>query len=235
MTASKTTSREEWLAARLEHLCQEKAFDRQRDTLSAARRELPWLKVEQDYLFDGPHGTVSLRDLFGGSMQLIVYHFMYHPGWEAGGCPSCSLLADHFDGMIAHLRQRDTNLAVVSKARIDQIESYRKRMGWKFNWVSSFSSNFNEDFHVSFTLEEMEKGVTYNYSENVAFPQEEAPGASVFICEDDAIYHTYSTYGRGLDKLIGIYHFLDMTPKGRDEDELPYPMAWIRRHDEYDN
>jgi predicted dithiol-disulfide oxidoreductase (DUF899 family) len=154
--------------------------------------------------------------------------------WESGGCPSCSYLADHFDGMLLHLAQRDTSFVVVSQAGVDQIDAYKKRLGWHFPWVSSAGNDFNRDYEVSFTDDELEQGVRYNYRDGVDFPMEEAPGTSVFYRDDDgAIFHTYSTYARGLDHLIGTYQWLDLTPKGRDEDELPFTMAWIRRHDEY--
>lgn len=230
----KIVSQEEWLSARKALLEREKAFTRERDALGAARRALPWTPIDKDYIFEGAEGPVTLTDLFGDNSQLIVYHFMYHPSWENGGCPSCSYLADHFDGMLPHLDNRDVSFVAVSSARIEQIEAYRARMGWKFPWVSSFANDFNRDFHVSFTPEEMEHGVYYNYQEGADFPQEEAPGTSVFARDQDGkVFHTYSTYGRGLDILIGAYNFLDLVPKGRNEDELPWPMAWIRRHDEY--
>lgn len=234
MTNAKVVSREKWLTARLTHLEAEKEFDRQRDALSAARRELPRVRVETDYVFDGVDGEVSLRELFGDRDQLIVYHFMYGPSWEAG-CPSCSYLADHFDGMLAHLGQRDTSFVAISKANIGQIESYKARMGWHFPWVSSLANEFNRDYEVSFTPDEMANGVRYNYRDGVEFPMDEAPGASVF-CKDTQgdIFHTYSTYARGLDHLIGTYQWLDLTANGRDEDDLPFTMAWIRRHDEYE-
>jgi predicted dithiol-disulfide oxidoreductase (DUF899 family) len=226
-------SSREWIASRKELLRKEKEFTRLRDELSLQRRELPWEKVEKEYVFDGPNGKVSLADLFGGRSQLIVYHFMLGPGWEAG-CPSCSYLADHFGGSLVHLANRDVTLAVVSRAPIDQIEAFKKRMGWQFKWVSSFGTDFNRDYHVSFTKEEMAKGkVEYNY-EAVEFPSEEAPGASVFYKnEAGEIFHTYSTYARGLDILVGAYNFLDLAPKGRDEDGLAFTMAWVRHHDRY--
>ena len=234
MTNAKVVSREEWLTARLTHLEAEKKFDRQRDALSRARRELPWARVETDYVFDGVDGEVSLRELFGDRDQLIVYHFMYGPSWEAG-CPSCSYLADHFDGMLTHLTQRNTSFVAISKANFNLIESYKARMGWHFRWVSSAQNDFNRDYEVSFTPEEMVSGVRYNYRDGVEFPMEEAPGASVFFKDQRGqIFHTYSTYARGLDHLIGTYQWLDLTAKGRDEDDLPFSMAWIRRHDEYE-
>jgi predicted dithiol-disulfide oxidoreductase (DUF899 family) len=227
-------SRDEWLAARKAHLADEKAFTRARDELSRKRRQLPWVKVAKPYVFDGPNGQETLSDLFGGKSQLIVYHFMMGPGWEAG-CPSCSLLADHFDGAAVHLAQRDVSFVVVSRAPLPQIETFQRRMGWRFKWVSSFGNDFNYDYHVSFTPEEKAKGpVEYNYQRQ-GFPRDEAPGASVFYKNAAGdIFHTYSSYGRGLDILIGAYNFLDLVPKGRDEDGLAFSMAWVRHHDRYD-
>src|SRR5215831_4197967 len=212
-------SRNEWLARRKALLAKEKEFTRARDQLSEARRALPWVKVEKNYVFEGPNGRETLSDLFAGRSQLIVYHFMLGPGWVQG-CPSCSFLADHF--------------VVVSRAPFAEIEAYKKRMGWRFKWVSSFADDFNHDFHVSFTPEEKERGkVEYNYT-MTDFPSEEAPGLSAFIKnETGEVLHTYSSYARGLDILVGTYNFLDMAPKGRDEDALPWSMAWVRRHDEY--
>jgi predicted dithiol-disulfide oxidoreductase (DUF899 family) len=223
----------EWLAARREFLAKEKEFTRLRDELSRQRRTLPWEKVEKRYEFDSNNGKVALADLFAGRSQLIVYHFMFGPGWEQG-CPSCSYVADHFDGSTIHLANRDTTLAVVSRAPIEQIEAFRKRMGWKFQWVSSFGSDFNFDYHVSFTPEERASGkVYYNYAVG-EFPSEEGPGASVFA-KDAAgeVFHTYSSYARGLDILMGTYNVLDLVPKGRDEDGLAFSMSWVRHHDRY--
>jgi predicted dithiol-disulfide oxidoreductase (DUF899 family) len=227
-----TVSQSEWLKARKALLAKEKDFTKARDALSKQRRELPWVKVEKNYIFDGPKGKETLADLFGGRNQLIVYHFMLGPGWIQG-CPSCSLLADHFDGAAIHLAQRDVTLVVVSRAPLAEIEAYKNRMGWKFKWVSSYGSDFNRDFHVSFTKEEMAGDVEYNYAKG-KFPSEEAPGLSTFIRDNGAVFHTYSAYARGLDILIGAYNFLDLAPKGRDEDALPWSMAWVRRHDEYE-
>jgi predicted dithiol-disulfide oxidoreductase (DUF899 family) len=234
MEAHKTVSRDEWIAARKAYLAEEKAFTRARDALSKKRRELPWVKVDRNYVFDGPSGKQSLADLFGGKSQLIVYHFMLGPGWEAG-CPSCSLLADHFDGAVVHLAQRDVTFAVVSRAPLAEIEKFKRRMGWHFNWVSSFGNDFNFDYHVSATPEEKASGkAAYNY-EITEFPSDERPGASVFFKNASGeIFHTYSTYGRGLDILIGAYNFLDLAPKGRDEAGLAYGMAWVRHHDRYE-
>jgi predicted dithiol-disulfide oxidoreductase (DUF899 family) len=223
----------EWLAARKALLAKEKEFSRARDALSAARRALPWVRIEKNYVFEGPDGKESLADVFGGRSQLIVYHFMLGPGWK-DGCPSCSLLADHFDGAAIHLAQRDVTLGVVSRAPLAEIEAYKKRMGWRFKWVSSFDTDFNYDFHVSFTPEKKARGkVEYNYT-MTEFPSEEAPGLSAFIKDGGSVFHTYSSYARGLDILIGTYNFLDFAPKGRDEAGLPYTMAWVRRHDEYE-
>jgi predicted dithiol-disulfide oxidoreductase (DUF899 family) len=221
-----------WLAARKEFLAKEKEFTRLRDDLSRRRRELPWEKVEKKYVFEGPNGTETLADLFDGRTQLIVYHFMLGPGWKEG-CPSCSYLADSFDGAAIHMAQRDTTLAVVSRATLPEIQTFQKRMGWRFKWLSSFGSDFNYDFQVSATPDEKAGGkVYYNYQVG-EFPSDERPGASVFYKEGDEIFHTYSAYARGLDILLPTYNFLDLTPKGRDEDALPYPMAWVRHHDRY--
>ena len=235
MAAHAIVSPEVWLAARKELLQKEKEFTRLRDELSRLRRELPWEKVTKRYVFDAPQGKQTLADLFGGKSQLLVYHFMFGPGWEAG-CPSCSFVADHFDGAAVHLAQRDLTLAVVSRAPLAQIEAFKKRMGWRFPWVSSFGNDFNHDYHVSFTKEEMAKGkVYYNYTTQ-EFPSDEAPGVSVFHRDDSGdIFHTYSSFGRGLDMLVGAYNILDLAPKGRDEDGLASTMAWVRHHDRYDD
>jgi predicted dithiol-disulfide oxidoreductase (DUF899 family) len=223
----KIVSHDEWIAARKEYLAKEKEFSRVRDELSRQRRELPWEKVEKEYVFDGPKGKETLGDLFGGRSQLVVYHFMLGPGWKEG-CPSCSFLADHFDGSTIHLANRDVTLVVVSRAPLAEIEAFKKRMGWRFKWVSSFGSDFNADYQVS------GKGKDYYNYALTEFPSEERPGTSVFY-KDEAghIFHTYSTYARGLDTLIGAYNFLDLVPKGRDEEGLPHGMAWVRHHDRY--
>jgi predicted dithiol-disulfide oxidoreductase (DUF899 family) len=223
----------EWLAARKELLKKEKEFSRLRDELSRQRRELPWEKIEKQYVFDGPNGKETLADLFGGKSQLIIYHFMFGPDWKEG-CPSCSLLADHFDGSLPHLAARDVRFAVASRAPLSHIEAFKKRMGWRFKWVSSYATDFNFDYHVSFTKEELAKGeMTYNYTTQ-KFPSEEGPGASVFY-KDAAgnIFHTYSAFARGLDMMIGAYNWLDLVPKGRDEEGLAHTMAWVRHHDKY--
>jgi predicted dithiol-disulfide oxidoreductase (DUF899 family) len=228
-------SQEKWLAARRQHLREEKELTRLRDRLSAARRELPWVKVEKDYVFDAPNGKETLADLFDGRSQLLVYHFMFGPEWEQG-CPSCSFLSDHIDAANLHLPHRDVTLLAVSRAPLARIEAFRQRMGWRFKWVSSFGNDFNRDFHVSFTPDEMAQGeVYYNYGKT-EFPSEEAPGISAFYKDPDGtIFHTYSAYARGLDMLVGAYNYLDLAPKGRDEAELPWTMAWVRHHDRYDD
>ena len=226
----KVVSRDEWIAARKAHLAKEKALTEARDQLSAERRALPWVKVEKNYVFDTPSGKKTLGDLFGARSQLIVYHFMLGPDWGEG-CPSCSYLADHFDGAALHLVHRDVTLTVVSRAPLPEIEVYKKRMGWRFPWVSSNGSAFNFDFHVSFKPEETDGEVYYNF-EMGDFESDEMPGVSVFIKDaSGAIFHSYSAYARGLDILVAAYNFLDLVPKGRDEAELPWSMAWVRRHD----
>jgi len=223
----------EWIASRKELLRKEKEFTRLRDELSRQRRELPWERVEKEYVFDTPSGKEMLAGLFAGRSQLIVYHFMFGPGWEQG-CPSCSFLADHLDGAAVHLANRDVTLVVVSRAPLAQIEAFKKRMGWRFKWVSSYGSDFNHDYHVSFTKDELAKGkVYYNYNLG-EFPSEEAPGASVFHKDaTGGLFHTYSSYARGLDILVGAYNYLDLVPKGRDEDSLDFTMSWVRHHDRY--
>jgi predicted dithiol-disulfide oxidoreductase (DUF899 family) len=226
-------SHEEWIAARKDLLKKEKEFTRLRDELSRQRRALPWVAVDKAYTFDGPQGKVTLADLFGGRSQLVIYHFMLGPGWKEG-CPSCSYLADHFDGMTIHLANRDVTFAVISHATYPEIDSFKKRMGWKFRWLSSNASDFNYDYDVSLRPEDRgQKRVYYNY-EMTEFPSEERPGLSVFAKDaTGAIFHTYSAYARGLDIIVGTYNVLDLVPKGRDEDELKFSMAWVRHHDKY--
>jgi predicted dithiol-disulfide oxidoreductase (DUF899 family) len=233
MQPHKIVPHDQWIAARKAYLVEEKAFSKARDALAKKRRELPWEKVEKKYVFDVPDGKETLADLFGDKSQLFIYHFMLGPGWEAG-CPSCSFLADHFDGAVIHLAHRDVTFVVVSRAPLAEIERYRRRMGWKFKWVSSFGTDFNHDYQVSASSEEEASGqAMYNY-EMTTFPSEERPGASAFYKNEAGdVFHTYSTYGRGLDILLGAYNILDLTPKGRDETELNWSMAWVRRHDEY--
>ena len=231
----KVVSEKEWLAARKELLNAEKEFDRRRDALSAKRREMPWVKVEKNYIFDEPSGKVSLSDLFRDKSQLIVYHFMLGPGWKEG-CHGCSYVADHFDGMQPHLNARDVAFTAISRATLPEIAAFKKRMGWNFHWVSSNADDFNFDYNVSFTAKDRIDGkVYYNYGLR-EFPADEAQGLSVF-CKNDAseIFHTYSTYSRGLDILIGTYNYLDLLPKGRDEEGLSFSMSWLRHHDRYEN
>jgi predicted dithiol-disulfide oxidoreductase (DUF899 family) len=233
MNTQRIVSRDEWLAARRQHLAQEKELTRLRDELARKRRELPWVKVEKRYDFDGPGGKQSLGDLFAGRSQLVVYHFMFGPDWQEG-CPSCSFVSDHVDGALAHLAARDVSLAMVSRAPLAKLEAFRRRMGWRFPWVSSYGSDFNRDFHVSFTPDERAQGaVDYNYTRQ-EFPSEEAPGISVFAKDASGdIFHTYSAYGRGVEPLVGTYMILDLVPKGRDEDRLGFSMSWVRHHDRY--
>ena len=231
--ATKVVSRNEWLAARKQLLAKEKEFTRLRDELSRQRREMPWEKVEKQYVFEGAKGKETLADLFDGRSQLLVYHFMFGPGWEQG-CPSCSFLGDSFDGITIHIAQRDTSFVAISRATLPEIEAFKKRMGWKFKWVSSNGNDFNYDYKVSFSKEDISSGKpVYNY-ETIPFPSEEGPGASAFIKKDGQIYHTYSTYSRGLDILLPMYNWIDMTAKGRDEAGMkPHAMAWVRHHDRY--
>jgi predicted dithiol-disulfide oxidoreductase (DUF899 family) len=221
-----------WLAARLELLREEKEFTRLGDQLAAKRRELPWVKMTKPYAFDSPRGRVSLADLFEGHSQLIVQHFMLGPGWEQG-CKSCSFMMDHFNPTVVHLKARDVAFAAISHAPLKEILPFQKRMGWAVNWVSSHGTGFNQDFHVSFTEEEIERGgVPYNYSK-MDFPQTEAPGISVFARDaGGTVYHTYSTFGRGVEVVMTTYKLLDLVPKGREEDQNI--MDWLRHHDRYD-
>jgi predicted dithiol-disulfide oxidoreductase (DUF899 family) len=223
-----------WLAALRELLREEKEFTRLRDRLSARRRELPWVKLEQSYTFDSAGGRVSLAELFEERSQLLVYHFMLAPGWDEG-CRHCSYVADHFDGTLPHLAARDVSFVAVSRAPLDQILRFKERMGWDFNWVSSHETSFNYDFRVSFTAEEVESGrADYNFGMNDVM-DEEMPGLSVFaLGPDGRVYRTYSTYSRGIDLIIGTFNFLDLVPKGRDE-EPGAPMSWVRHHDRYDH
>jgi len=235
MQRNRIVARDEWLAARKQHLIREKELTRLRDKLSVERRQLPWVRVEEPYVFDGPNGKESLAALFDGRSQLIVQHFMFGPGWEEG-CVGCSFGADHVDGARLHFEHRDVTFAAVSRAPLPQIEAFKKRMGWRFKWVSSFGSDFNYDFNVSFTKDDEAKGkVFYNY-EWRDFDNDELSGLSVFYKDGDGdIFHTYSTYARGDELLSGAYMYLDLVPKGRDEGDLPYPSAWWRHHDRYDD
>ncbi len=227
-------SREQWIAARKELLAKEKALTRQRDELSQLRREMPWTKVEKYYQFEGENGKASLVDLFGECSQLIVYHFMFDPSWTEG-CKSCSLLADTYQALGIHLQHRDVSMVTISRAPLEKLLAYRKRMGWNFPWLSSLNTDFNHDFGVTFTEEQIQQGDTFYNYETKPFPIAEAPGISVFARDGDDIYHTYSAYARGLDQLMGIYSFLDLVPKGRDEQDLTYAMEWVRHRDRYDD
>jgi predicted dithiol-disulfide oxidoreductase (DUF899 family) len=227
-------SPEQWVSERRALLTKEKELTRLRDELSCQRRDLPWVKVDKNYVFDTPQGKRTLGDLFGGRSQLIVYHFMFGPNWQEG-CPSCSYVCDHLDGTLPHLAARDVSLVMISRAPLAKIEPFKKRMGWRFPWVSSSGNDFNHDFGVYFTPQEKAQGkVNYNYTMQ-EFPSDEAPGASVFYKDPGSgeIFHTYSVYSRGLDQLIGTYTLLDLVPKGRDEDQLRFGMEWVRYHDRY--
>ncbi len=226
-------SPEKWLTARRELLRQEKEYTKLGDQLSQRRRELPWVKIEKPYRFDSPTGPVSLADLFEGRSQLLVQHFMFGTGWEEG-CKACSFMMDHFNPAVPHLNARDVSFAAISHAPLTEILPFKARLGWTVNWVSSHGTDFNHDFHVSFTEKEMAGGkVYYNYAQR-EFPREEAPGISVFARDlAGNVYHTYSTYGRGVEVVMATYNLLDLVPKGRDEDGLEYDMGWIRYHDRY--
>jgi predicted dithiol-disulfide oxidoreductase (DUF899 family) len=228
----RVVSETDWLAERKRLLVKEKEFTRLGDQLSAEKRKLPWVKVEKNYVFDGPEGKQSLAELFAGQSQLIVYHFMFGPDWEEG-CPVCSMAADNFDGNAVHLAQRDVTLVVVSRAQLAQIEVFRKRMGWKFKWLSSYDTDFNYDYRVSFTGDDIAEGNYYNFGTS-GFGSEEAGGLSVFFRDGTGtLFHTYSCYARGVEFLLGPYSYLDLVPKGRDESGLPFTMVWVRHHDRY--
>jgi predicted dithiol-disulfide oxidoreductase (DUF899 family) len=252
MTKHKTGKREEWLSARLELLTAEKEFTQRGDELAQLRHDLPWVRIDKEYAFDTDDGKRSLRDLFAGRSQLIVYHFMFGPDWKAG-CPSCSMIADAFNGSVVHLVNHDVAFWAVSLAPLPKLQAYKQRMGWTFPWASSFASDFNSDFNVSFTEEQQRKGVIeYNFrrgghamdvtpapepvaqlaatcgTDAPAYSRDR-PGMSTFVLEDGAIYHTYSSYARGMDPFFGVYAWLDRAPKGRNE-----MGVWWRRHDEYD-
>jgi predicted dithiol-disulfide oxidoreductase (DUF899 family) len=237
MQPNKIVSRDEWLIARKAHLAREKELTRLRDQVSAERRELPWVKIEKNYVFDGPEGKQTLAELFDGRSQLVVYHFMFGPGWKEG-CDGCSFLADHIDSANMHLAHHDVSLVVVSRAPLAEFQAFQKRMGWRFTWVSSCGSDFNYDFHV--TSDEAIAPVEYNYRTKVEllrkgepwFTEGEHHGLSVFYKDGGAIFHTYSTYARGTDLLVGAYNYLDLTPKGRNETTI---MDWVRHHDRYED
>jgi predicted dithiol-disulfide oxidoreductase (DUF899 family) len=229
----KLVSPKEWLGARKKFLVQEKEFTRLRDQLSRQRRELPWVKVEKEYVFEGPNGKETLGDLFEGRSQLVIYHFMYAPEWREG-CPSCSFWADNFNGIIVHLNHRDVTFAGISRAPWKKLNAFQKRMGWTFKWVSSGKNDFNYDYHVSFQAEVPKEELEYNYSP-LSFDSSDLPGVSVFYKDEKGnIFHTYSAYSRGIDVLNTAYNYLDLVPKGRDEDEFEFSMEWLRYHDRYD-
>lgn len=226
-------TREEWLAARTALLAREKALTRERDALAAARRALPWVRVDKRYVFQGSEGEVTLADLFAGRRQLMIYHFMYGPDWNAG-CPGCSFLCDHVDAARQHFEHNDLSFAAVSRTSVANIEAYRRRMGWSFRWVSALDSDFNYDFGVSFTPEQLAAGpVEHNFARQ-SLNMQELHGESLFYRDEDgSLYHTYSSYARAGEDLIGAYRFLDLAPLGRNEGEAGSMMAWMRRHDEY--
>ncbi len=230
MTAHEVVSRKEWLIARKALLAREKEVTRELDRLRAERRALPWVKVEEHYVFEAAEGRVTLADLFDGRSQLAVYHFMLAPGSDHI-CDGCAFLADHVDAARQHFEQADLSFAAVSRARLAQIEAVKRRMGWRFRWVSSFGSDFNYDYGVSFTDEQVAKGQTgYNYG-TTPYANADLPGVSIFARDEAGqVFHTYSTYARGVDPFFGVYHWLDRAPKGRNE-----TGPWFRRHDEYDN
>jgi predicted dithiol-disulfide oxidoreductase (DUF899 family) len=228
-------SREEWIAVRKELLKKEKGLTRQRDALSAERRRLPWVRIEKEYVFEGPNGKETLAELFNGRSQLIVVHFMLGPGWKEG-CVGCSLGADHIEGPLIHLEHHDVSLVVVSRAPLSEIEAFKKRMGWRFKWVSSFGSEFNYDFHVSFTEEEMAKGkVYYNYEWRDAMIEELAGHSMFYKDATGNVFHTYSAFARESEMLGGVYGYLDHLPKGRNETGPNHNLSdWVRHHDRYD-
>jgi predicted dithiol-disulfide oxidoreductase (DUF899 family) len=227
-------SQDRWIQQRKALLAREKELTQLRDQLAQERRALPWVRIEKDYVFDTPGGRRSLAELFEGRRQLLVQHFMFAPGWEAG-CKSCSFMADHTDGALAHLAQRDVTFVAISRAPLADLQRFRQRMGWRFNWVSSHGTDFNHDFGVSFRPEAMARGeVDYNYTRQ-PFPHEEAPGISAFYRDEAGqVFHTYSTYGRGVELMMGTYQLLDIAPRGRDEQALSYGMEWVRHHDRYE-
>ncbi|MFD0882704.1 DUF899 domain-containing protein [Variovorax dokdonensis] len=226
--------KDRWLIQRKALLAREKELTRLSDEIARERRALPWLHVDKHYVFDTPDGPRALADLFEGRRQLLVQHFMLGPGWQEG-CRSCSFMADHVDGIEVHLQQRDMSFVAISRAPIAEIEQFRRRMGWKFKWASSHRNDFNQDFDVSFTPEQMARGEIYYNFHMTDFMHDELPGLSVFYKDDvGTIFHTYSAYGRGVEAMMGAYRLLDLLPKGRDEEQLSYGMAWVRHHDRYD-
>ncbi|HTT37779.1 MAG TPA: thioredoxin family protein [Burkholderiales bacterium] len=234
MTDHQIVTHDEWISARRRFLAKEKEFTRLRDELSRERRELPWERVEKEYVFEGENGKETLADLFGKRSQLIVYHFMYAPDWDIG-CRSCSFWADNFNGIIAHLNQRDVSMVAVSRAPLQKLQDQARRLGWTFQWVSSFDNDFNFDYKVSFSPEMLARSeALYNFGTEKR-NSGELPGVSVFFKDGGEIFHTYSAYSRGVDILNTAYHYLDIAPKGRDEDALSYPMAWVRHRIAYES
>jgi len=229
-----TVSRQEWLAARKQLLQKEKELTEMQEEVSRQRRELPRVKVDKEYIFATPEGKKTLGDLFNGNSQLVIYHFMFGPGWKAG-CLGCSFFSDHVDGANQHLAHHDVTFAAVSRATLPEIEAYKKRMGWHFNWVSSNENDFNYDFHVSFKKDDLATGEVYYNYEMFKTTMEDLHGTSVFFKDEDGtIYHTYSAYARGDERGLGTYMFLDLTPKGRNETGPNFNLTdWVRRHDEY--
>jgi predicted dithiol-disulfide oxidoreductase (DUF899 family) len=222
-----------WIAERKKLLAREKELTHLRDKIAEERRALPWVRIDKEYLFDTPAGKRTLAELFEGRSQLMVQHFMLGPGWEQG-CPSCSFMADHTDGMQIHLEHRDVTFVAVSRAPLAEIERFRRRMGWKFKWVSSNGNDFNYDFHVSFTPEEKSKNEVYYNFGLQEYEHDELPGISVFYkSRKGEIFHTYSAYRRGVEVMMGAYFMMDLTPRGRDEANLSYGMEWVRHHDRY--
>lgn len=231
---SAVVSRTAWVEARKKLLAKEKALTRQHDVLAAERRELPWVRVEQPYEFTGPNGKETLAQLFAGRSQLFIYHFMFGPDWDEG-CRSCSMVADHVDAAATHLAHRDVTVLLVSRAPYPKLAAFQQRMGWKFKWVSSFENTFNRDFGVTFTPEEVASGErAYNFGSAPPFADEVGGGSVFFKDGTGQVFHTYSSYGRGLEPLLVPYFYLDLVPKGRDESGLPYPSAWFRHHDRYE-
>jgi predicted dithiol-disulfide oxidoreductase (DUF899 family) len=235
MTHHEVTTRENWMVQRRALLEREKAFTRAKDDLAAARRALPWVRIDKTYEFDAPEGKVTLGDLFAGNSQLLVYHFMFGPTWELP-CKSCSFWGDHISAIAPHLPARDISIAAISRAPLAKLTAFQHRMGWRFRWLSNAASDFAYDFCASFRDGQREAGkAVYNYAPVAAGPgKTDLPGVSAFVKDEDgAVFHTYSTYGRGLDILNAAYQWIDLAPKGRDEDSLPGAMAWVRYHDEY--
>ena len=227
-------SRAEWIEARKNLLAMDIALTRQHDALAAERRQLPWVRMEKNYEFTGPEGRETLAQLFAGRSQLFVYHFMFGPDWEEG-CPSCSMVADHVDASAVHLAQRDVTVQLISRAPYEQLAAFQRRMGWRFKWVSSDGNDFNRDFGVTFSPEEVAApDRIYNYGSAVPFAEETGGGSVFFKDGTGAVFHTYSSYGRGLEPLLLPYFYLDRVPQGRAEAGLPYPSAWFRHHDKYE-